>query len=118
MKVIYILLGFLTLVLGIIGILLPILPTTPFLLLTGFFFTKSSDRLNDWFINTKIYNKHIKDFAENRTMTKNKKWTLLIAVDVIMIFYFFLVSYVLLKVIIILLELIKYYYFTYHIKTV
>ena len=64
MKIIYIILGFLSLALGIIGIFLPILPTTPFLLLTLFFFAKGSKRLEQWFLGTSIYQKHLKSFNE------------------------------------------------------
>lgn len=118
MKIIYMLLGFSSFFIGIIGIILPILPTTPFLLLSGFFFTKSSEKLRLWFISTKIYNKYLKEFAENREMKRSRKWALMLFVDIMMIITFFTISSVALRVLIVLLEVGKYYYFTFHVKTI
>jgi len=54
-KIVYLFLAFFFLALGIVGIALPVLPTTPFLLLASYFFAKGSDRFNRWFMSTDIY---------------------------------------------------------------
>lgn len=54
-KILYILIGCISLGLGIIGVILPILPTVPFVLLAAFCFARSSERLDGWFKNTKLY---------------------------------------------------------------
>lgn len=54
-KILYIMIGCISLGLGIIGVILPILPTVPFVLLAAFCFAKSSERLDGWFKNTKLY---------------------------------------------------------------
>ena len=58
LKIVWIVLGFLCLGLGTIGIVLPILPTVPFYMATLFCFAKSSKKLHDWFIGTNLYKKH------------------------------------------------------------
>ncbi|MFQ9087372.1 MAG: YbaN family protein [Roseburia sp.] len=50
-------LGFLCLILGSIGIVLPLLPTVPFYLVTVFCFARSSEKLYDWFTHTSMYKK-------------------------------------------------------------
>ena len=72
-NIVYIILGFVFLAIGGIGALLPILPTTPFLLLASFFFTRGSKRFNNWFISTKIYKNNIESFIQSRSMTLKVK---------------------------------------------
>ena len=61
-KTITIILGFISIFLGVIGILLPILPTTPFILLSGYLFSKSSTKFHNWLINHKYLGKYIKNY--------------------------------------------------------
>ena len=78
MKVIYLSLGFVSLGLGILGIPLPILPTTPFLLLAIACFARSSKRFEKWLYHTKLYQSYVADFRETKSIAKErKKWILL-----------------------------------------
>lgn len=54
-KIVFVTLGCISLALGVVGIVLPILPTVPFFLLTAFCFAKSSERLHSWFLSTRMY---------------------------------------------------------------
>ena len=55
MKILFIIFGIISFILGAIGVVLPILPTTPFLLLSAFLFSISSDRFHDYLIQTILY---------------------------------------------------------------
>ncbi|UOR10813.1 YbaN family protein [Halobacillus amylolyticus] len=61
-KIILIIVGFLSLGLGLAGILLPLLPTTPFLLLAAACFVRSSNKLYYWLITNKWFGSYIRDF--------------------------------------------------------
>ncbi len=63
-KPIFILLGFLSLGLGVLGAFLPILPTTPFALLAAYFFSKGSPKLYNWLISLPKIGDQIKDWNE------------------------------------------------------
>lgn len=83
-KAFFIALGCVSLALGTIGIVLPILPTVPFYLLTAFCFANSSERLHDWFIHTTVYKKYIGSYFRRRGMTKKAKCLLIGTVTAIM----------------------------------
>ncbi len=67
-KTLFIIFGSISFGLGVIGIFLPILPTTPFLLLSAALFGKSSDRLYNWLMNHKVFGNYIRDFRENKAI--------------------------------------------------
>ncbi len=118
LKGLYIFLGTLTFVLGSIGIVMPLIPTTPFWLLTTYFYAKGSKRFHTWFTSTKLYKKHLKTFAEHRAMTLNQKLRLLLFVDVMLMFPFFILPYGFVKPLVIILIISKYTYFFTAVKTI
>ncbi|MDR0510079.1 MAG: YbaN family protein [Rikenellaceae bacterium] len=68
MKYLLIVLGIVSLCLGILGVFLPVLPTTPFLLLSATLFMRSSKRLYHWLLNHKVFGQYIRSFMENRSI--------------------------------------------------
>lgn len=65
--------GFISFGLGAIGVILPVLPTTPFLLLAGFCFARSSERFDTWLHKTKIYKFYVADYAETKSISAERK---------------------------------------------
>lgn len=67
------LLGFMALGLGIIGIPLPVLPTTPFVLLAAYLFAKGSPRYHTWLRNHKTFGKMVRDWEEHGSIPTRAK---------------------------------------------
>lgn len=70
--------GFLSFGAGVIGIYVPLLPTTPLILLALFCFSKSSDRFHQWLVNTNVYKKYVKEFQETRAVSFASKIKILL----------------------------------------
>lgn len=68
-KLIFILLGSVSLCIGVINIIIPGLPTTPFLLLSALFYLKSSDKLYNKLISNRLLGRYISDFYKRKGMT-------------------------------------------------
>ncbi|MCC6544642.1 MAG: YbaN family protein [Nitrospirae bacterium] len=82
-KPLLIALGFICIGLAVLGIVLPLLPTTPFLLLAAACFAKSSKKLHDWLLRNKTFGPLIKQWQETRSMTRKTKVYALISVFVV-----------------------------------
>ena len=118
MRYISLLIGMISLGLGCIGIVLPILPTTPFLLLAGFCFARSSQRMHRWFVSSKLYQKHLESFVKRRAMTVKTKVYILSFASLMLAFPLFLTENLFLKIFILSLYCFKYYYFLFKIETI
>ena len=89
-RIICLILGFLCLGLGCVGIVLPVLPTVPFFLATVFFFANSSKKLHDWFVSTKMYKKHLQSYVQKKGMLMQTKLSILTTVTILMGIGFFM----------------------------
>ena len=83
-KIIYTILGCISVGLGAVGAVLPVLPTFPFLLLSAFCFARSSQKLDRWLKGTKLYQDNLADFAAGRGMTRKAKVRIMISVTLLM----------------------------------
>lgn len=84
--------GFALFALGMVGVALPIIPTTPFILLAAFCFARSSNRLNEWFKRTKVYKTVFESYVSKRTMTVRAKLTILVPVTILLAIAFALMG--------------------------
>ena len=91
-KSIYITLGCFGVGLGAIGAVVPLLPAFPFLLMATFCFAKSSERLHNWFVNTKLYKKNLESYVQGRGMTWATKVRIMITVTLLMSIGFIMMS--------------------------
>nr|WP_184091850.1 YbaN family protein [Anaerocolumna cellulosilytica] len=117
-KVLYIVAGFLALGLGALGVVLPVLPTTPFLLVASFCFAKGSARFHTWFCSTRLYKNHLDSFVKSRAMTRKTKIRILIPASAMLILAFIFMPSVHGRIAIGVVMCFKYYYFIFRIKTI
>lgn len=83
-KITLIVLGCIGVGLGAVGAVVPLLPAFPFLMLAAFCFAKSSEKLNNWFINTKLYKNNLETYVKGQGMTAKTKVRIMITVTVLM----------------------------------
>lgn len=112
-----ILLGFLFLAIGIVGTVLPVLPTTPFLILSAALFAKSSKRFHKWLLSTKLYRNYIDEAVNKKQMTRKAKRNMLTTLGIIFAIGV-IFSPVFAKVIILIVAAGHFYYFIFRIRTV
>lgn len=118
MKLIYFVIGLISMILGAIGVILPVLPTTPFLLLSAFCFAKSSQRFHSWFVSTKLYKNHLDSFVKERAMTLRTKVCLLTFASTMLLIAMYFMDNLFLRLFLLCLIIFKYYYFIFRIKTI
>jgi len=88
-KLIFVILGLLSLIIGVIGIFLPILPTTPLLILSAFLFSKGSTRLHAWILNQPKIGPMIQTWEEHKVISPKAK--ILATIMIVTLFSFTLI---------------------------
>ena len=83
-KLIYIILGCIGVGLGAVGAVLPMLPAFPFLMLAAFCFARSSEKLDRWFKNTKLYKDNLESYVAGKGMTRKTKIRIMVTVTLLM----------------------------------
>lgn len=91
-KYVYIVLGCIGVGVGGIGAVIPLIPTFPFLLMAAYCFARSSDKLHDWFIHTRLYKENLESYVQGRGMTKKTKIRIMITVTILMSIGFFMMK--------------------------
>ena len=117
-KILYVIIGCIGLGIGAVGSVVPMLPTFPFLILAAFCFAKSSEKLHNWFINTKLYKNNLESYVQGRGMTKATKIRIMVTVTLLMGFGFLMMSRVPMgRIILAFVWLFHIVYFMFGVKT-
>lgn len=83
-RMLYLILGCIGLGLGAVGAVLPLLPAFPFLLLAAFGFARSSEKLHNWFVGTKLYRNNLESYIKGKGMTRKTKVRIMAVVTILM----------------------------------
>lgn len=85
-------------IVGFIGIVVPLLPTTPFILLAAVCFSRSSERFNRWLVQTKVYKEYVESFKQNRGYTLKNKIKLLISLYIVIAFSIYMLDNLVIRI--------------------
>ena len=117
-KILLIAAGCLGVALGAVGAVLPLLPAFPFLLLAAVCFAKSSEMLNSWFINTKLYKNNLESYVKGQGMTRKTKIKIMITVTILMTIGFIMMKSITVgRIILCCVWLFHIFYFSFGVKT-
>jgi ABC-type transport system involved in cytochrome bd biosynthesis fused ATPase/permease subunit/uncharacterized membrane protein YbaN (DUF454 family) len=117
-KPLFIAFGFLFIVLGTIGVVLPFLPTTPFFLAAAYCLARGSTRFHTWFTGTKLYHKYIGDYVKSRAMTAAAKGKVLGMVSALILTGCLLTGSLHARIAMGVVLIGHYYYFLVRLKTI
>ena len=117
LNIILITVGLLFTGIGMVGVLVPVLPTTPFLILASICFMRSSERFDKWLRSTHVYKNYAEDYVRDRSMTLKRKAKLMLISDLMLLFPLIKLDSIYMKAFIILIIIIKYWFFIFKIKT-
>jgi uncharacterized protein len=107
---IYLVAGFISFGLGVIGLFLPVMPTAPFILLAAFFFSRGSEKWHNWLLAHPHFGHHIKDWNSHGMIRRENKIisTFMILVSTISVSYFVRIDWLKYSIIVILIAVIAF----------
>ena len=118
-KIFWMFLGCIGLGLGAVGAVVPLLPAFPFLLLAAFGFGKSSEKLDLWFKETKLYKNNLESYAKGQGMTKKTKILVISTVTSLMTIGFLMMGAVPIgRIVLFFVWVFHLIYFIYGVKTI
>jgi uncharacterized membrane protein YbaN (DUF454 family) len=105
-RLFFIVFGTFFLMIGFIGIIIPVLPTTPFLLLAAACYIRGSERLHHWLVNNRIFGEFIKNYMEGKGIKQRQKiFALIFLWLMIILSIFFIVDDSLLRIILLIIAI-------------
>ncbi len=117
-KIIYIFIGTIGLIIGAIGAVVPLMPAFPFLLVAAICFSKSSEKLDRWFKETKLYKENLTDLISGCGMTKKAKIRVMIMITLLMSIGFIVLHAITIgRIILSIIWLFHLLYFIFGVKT-
>lgn len=115
----WIVIGLIFFVIGTIGAFLPILPSFPFYMITLYCFARSSKRLHDWFVGTKLYKNNIEKIANRKGLPLKQKVRIIIFFTLTMgIGFYFMKNTKIGRIILVIVWFFHIIYFLFGIKTI
>jgi len=97
-------LAWISLALGVLGIFLPLLPTTPFILVAAYGFSKSSERFHQWLLNHKVFGRLVRDWENNGVIRLNAKILATVSIVLMLSTSFYFVRLAIMPMVMILLS--------------
>ena len=119
MRIFYLVTGLLSLMLGFIGTLIPLLPSFPFLLLSAYCFGRSSQKLHTWFMSTKLYKNNLESYVKGEGLKFDVKVRLVIMISLALLIGFMLMPNIFwFRVVLVVVWFAHLLYFKFGVETI
>ena len=103
--------------LGAVGAVVPLIPAFPFLLLAAVCFARSSEKLNNWCINTRLYKNNLESYVKGQGMTRKTKIKIMVMVTILMSIGFIMMHQVPVgRIVLVCVWVFHILYFTFGVK--
>ena len=117
-RVAWITLGSIFVTIGVIGILIPGMPTTVFLILAAACYVRSSKKLYNWLVGNKAFGKYIQDYRQGRGMPRTSKIIALLMIAIFVSYaVIFAIDYMLLRIIVLSVGIVGIWYVGFKVPT-